>query len=352
MTAMPKVIYLLYTGDMYGTEQMAIAHMRAIQGAASLLIVAPDGPLHAAAKELGIPSVKAGTALGVFKAALRFARGPGPLTVLTASLYHSAIGLVAASLFPWKRSRHFHMCHGGTDLSRSYGRKRLFNGTPVRLVAVSHYCATLLQRYGVAARKIMVVENFLTDERFLPRPPRRQRPSSRLRVVAVSRLVNIKRIDLLIDALKLRPSLAGKVSVTVVGDGHLLEELRSAAQGSDVTFTGYREDVDAVLAEADIFVQTCAVESFGLAIAEAMAAGVMVISPDGGGAAEIVGDERHGLLFKADDAAALGDALVRAVEMPEGARAAIAAAGAERARSAYSLPARRQRLLEVFLLRP
>ena len=38
--------------------------------------------------------------------------------------------------------------------------------------------------------------------------------------------------------------------------------------------------------------------------------------------------------------------------VPEGARAAIAAAGAERARSAYSLPARRQRLLEVFLLRP
>ena len=349
MTARPKVIYLLYTGDLYGTEQMAITHLRAIQDEASVLIVAPDGPLHAAVNELGIPSVKAGSLKEVFKATMQFAKGPGSLTVLTASVRHSVIGLVAASLFPWKRTRHFNICHGGTDLARSYGRKRVFNKTPVRLVAVSHYCAALLHGYGVPAHKIIVIENFLEDERFRSKSVRRERTSPRLRVVAVTRLVPIKRIELLIEALKLQPMLVEKVSVTIVGAGQLLDKLSASAKGLDVTFTGFLEDVDAILAESHVFVQTCAVESFGLAVAEAMAAGVMVISPDSGGAAEIVGDERYGLLYKSDDASALAAALVRAVEMPDSARAGIAAAGAERVRMNYSSSARRQRLLDLFL---
>lgn len=347
-TARPKVIYLLYTGDMYGTEQMAITHLRAVQDKASVLIVAPDGPLHAAVGEFGIPSVRAETATDVFKATVQFALGPGSLTVLTASLRHSLIGLLAASLFPWKRTRHFNICHGGTDLVRSYGRKRVFNKTPIRLVAVSAYCAVLLRRFGVPAQKIVVVDNFLADERFPREPARRDRTSSRLRVVAVTRLVGIKRTELLIEALKLQPMLVDKVSVTIVGAGELLDQLSSSAKGMDVTFTGFRADIDRVLAESDIFVQTCAVESFGLAVAEAMAAGVMVVSPDEGGAAEVVGDERYGLLYKADDAAALAAALVRAVELPDSARATIAAAGAERAREKYSSASRRPRLLEVF----
>lgn len=352
MTARPKVMYLLYTGDMYGTEQMAISHLRAVQGAASLLIVAPDGPLHPVAQRHGIPTVRAGTPKEVFRAAREFALGTAPVTVLAASVVHSAIGLAATALAPWRRTLHFNVCHGGADLARSYGRKRVFNRTPVRLVAVSHYCAGLLQQFGVHERKITIVENFLADERFMRTPVRQPRASGRLHVVAVSRLVDIKRTDLLIEALKLRPVLADRVSVTIVGAGHQLQQLRASARGLDVTFTGYREDVDSVLDESDIFVQTCAVESFGLAVAEAMAAGLMVISPDGGGAAEIVGDERHGLLFRAGDAAALADALVKAVEMPASTRAAIAAAGAQRAWAAYSLPARRQRMLEVFLPRP
>jgi glycosyltransferase involved in cell wall biosynthesis len=77
-------------------------------------------------------------------------------------------------------------------------------------------------------------------------------------------------------------------------------------------FLGHRNDVPAVLADVDLLVQ-CPLkpESFGLALLEAMALRVPVVSIRAWGPAEIVDDGKTGVLVDSADAGALADAAVR-----------------------------------------
>jgi glycosyltransferase involved in cell wall biosynthesis len=170
-----------------------------------------------------------------------------------------------------------------------------------------------------------------------------------LQVLIACRLVQVKRVDLLVTAMKLEPRLAQLMQVRVLGTGPLLDQLSESANGLDFRFEGFRTDVPQVMAQSDVFVQTWAEEPFGLAVVEAMAAGLIVVAPDSGGAAEIVGDDRHGLFFRADDPHSLANALLRVAEMPASERAVMRHAAAARALACYSASARRDRLLEVFL---
>jgi len=206
----------------------------------------------------------------------------------------------------------------------------------------------LLRQLGVPAHRILVLENFLMDERIVNAPRRIAGPLP-LQLVVACRLVPVKRVDLLVSAMKLEPRLADLMHVRVLGTGPLLDDLRASAQGLHFRFEGFRDDVPEVMAQSDVFIQTWAYEPFGLAVVEAMAAGLIVVSPDSGGAAEIVGDVRHGFFYDANDPASLAQALLRVAQITEGARAAMRDAAAARAKACYSASSRRERLMEVFL---
>ncbi|HZI54584.1 MAG TPA: glycosyltransferase, partial [Chitinophagaceae bacterium] len=77
-----------------------------------------------------------------------------------------------------------------------------------------------------------------------------------------------------------------------VGDGperQMTEELsRSLGVGDNVRFVGKQEQMEDILAIADLFLLTSEYESFGLAALEAMASGVPVVSTNAGGLTEIM----------------------------------------------------------------
>ena len=102
------------------------------------------------------------------------------------------------------------MVHGGGEDRFSYAKKHHLNERKVALVAVSDYVRERLLEFGVAPRKVIVIDNFLADRdrAWIPsRPafaaPTGSRPieAGRVRVAVVSRLDPIKRIDLLLDAV-------------------------------------------------------------------------------------------------------------------------------------------------------
>ena len=66
-------------------------------------------------------------------------------------------------------------------------------------------------------------------------------------------------------------------------------------------FVGKQEQIEEILAIADLFVLTSDYESFGLAALEAMAAGVPVISTNAGGLPEINIDGKTGYLGNVGD---------------------------------------------------
>jgi ectoine hydroxylase-related dioxygenase (phytanoyl-CoA dioxygenase family) len=93
-----------------------------------------------------------------------------------------------------------------------------------------------------------------------------------------------------------------------------------------VRFLGRRDDVEALMAAADIFVMPSFEEPFGLVFCEAMAMGKPVVALDDGGTPEVVEHERTGLLSARGDLDALTANVARLLRDAD-ARATLGAAG-------------------------
>lgn len=113
---------------------------------------------------------------------------------------------------------------------------------------------------------------------------------------------------------------AGKLSrghhLLIVGSGPLRNELESQAIDlPNAHFIGSVSEPRAVLRNLDLFVLPSVNEGFGIAIIEAMAAGVPVVATNSGGIPEVVTPET-GFLVPPKDANALATAIGNRLESP------------------------------------
>jgi glycosyltransferase involved in cell wall biosynthesis len=106
-----------------------------------------------------------------------------------------------------------------------------------------------------------------------------------------------------------------------------------------VRFLGFRDDIAPLMRAADVIVHASAFpEPFGRVVVEGMLARRPVVATAAGGVVEIIADGTTGVLVPPGDAAALARAVSGLRDDPARA-AAIAAAGAARARSAFGVDA-------------
>jgi glycosyltransferase involved in cell wall biosynthesis len=101
-------------------------------------------------------------------------------------------------------------------------------------------------------------------------------------------------------------------------------------------FLGWLDDAEKLLAALDVFVSASETESFGLAIAEAMAAGTAVVATETGGAREVIEDERTGLLVPIGDVPRIARA-VTSLLVDEQQRKQLGGRGKEAVASQFSL---------------
>jgi glycosyltransferase involved in cell wall biosynthesis len=337
------LLYTLHSGNLYGTERMALATAWGLHDEFEPVIFTPGGPAAAEARTMGFEVIET-TSDRAFATQLRpYLARHKRLAFFSTRTMHSLV-FAAMNLFYRRRVVHVQMVHGGTDEFFSYGQKRRLNRLPVTLVAVSEFVRARLLAHGVRDRQIRVIENFLPAGQVAAAPRREPfRQSGIHRVAVVSRLDPIKRIDVLLACLENRPEL-NAIAFHLYGTGSESEAWKARASKSalNVVFEGFRPDVDEQLAQADLFVHLCPEEPFGLAILEAMAAGVPVVAPDSGGAGSLIEDGVSGLHFAANDAASLGACLAELCQaepdrlnaLVAGARAALATRFSERERLA------------------
>jgi len=130
--------------------------------------------------------------------------------------------------------------------------------------------------------------------------------------VSVTTMRPQKRLDLLAEAFVRTLRTVPGARLLLVGDGPERPALEAAVDRlglrDAVHFLGYRQDIDAVFAAADAMVLSSDFEGTPIAVLEAMAAGVPVISTNVGGLPDVV-DQTLGVLVPRRDAAALGDAM-------------------------------------------
>lgn len=127
------------------------------------------------------------------------------------------------------------------------------------------------------------------------RVPARRAPGGRLRLVAVGGLVPGKRPLLAVETLAALRDLGQDAELTWVGAGPLRAEVatRAGALGVEVRLVGAAEahEVAAELARADVFLLPTRRETFGVAIAEALAHGRPVVTGTEGGFREFADDD-------------------------------------------------------------
>ncbi len=300
------LLYILHSGQLFGTERMAVRTLCGLSGNFDGILVAPPGPVHAYAARCGLRSECFGSAAALARYLWRALRTSPDLAVAATGLSQSLM-VIAMQALQGARVRHLHIVNGGTGETPGYGRKRLLNPFPVGFVAVSEFVRDRLVAHGVDSTRIAVVENFIEPAGVAWRPVFRE-PGIR-RVIMLSRLDRVKRTSLLLQAVRRHPEL-GAVRFDLYGSGKEQNALAAAATDlPNVRFHGFQPDAASHLRQADLLVHTCPEEPFGLVVLEAFAAGVPVLVPNAGGAGSLVRPGDTGFHFAANDPTALGRAL-------------------------------------------
>ena len=119
----------------------------------------------------------------------------------------------------------------------------------------------------------------------------------------VGRLSPEKQIEQIRPALEQRPD----TRLVLVGDGPARPALEREFAGLPVSFMGYLrgQRLSQAYASADIFVFPSRLETFGLVVIEAMAAGLPVVAARVGGVADVLSEGETGYTFASGDQAGL-----------------------------------------------
>ena len=170
-------------------------------------------------------------------------------------------------------------------------------------------------------------------------------------LVAVSRLVRQKGVDVAVEALALVGEKHPAAHLVVLGEGPLRGELTELAARRGivdaVSLPGRVGDVAWWLRRANVVVHPARWEGFGLALLEAMLCERPVVATKVSSIPEIVVDRETGLLVAPDDPAALAGAVTALLDDP--ARAAgMGEAGAARARAEFSVARMAERTAAVY----
>jgi glycosyltransferase involved in cell wall biosynthesis len=203
-------------------------------------------------------------------------------------------------------------------------------------------------RQGWPAARAAYVPNFVDAT---PSPPVDRSafatPSDAPLALALGRLHPNKAFDVLIAAAAALPDL----HVWIAGEGPLGADLRAQAArlgiAGRIRFLGWREDIPALLAAADLLVCPSRHEPLGNVVIEAWAHGRPVVAAASAGPRQLIRDGETGLLVPVDDATALARAIA-SIAHDRARGAELAAAGRAAYEAEFTEAAVVQRYLSFF----
>ena len=140
-------------------------------------------------------------------------------------------------------------------------------------------------------------------------------------LLCVANLTWVKKIDVLLEAVRLVAKSRSSCRCIIVGGGDLENTLRAQSielgLAKTVQFVGYVEDVRSYFEQADVFVLSSENEGLPLVLGEAMAYGIPCIATDVGGNKEIVSHGQTGLLVKPGSPEQLAEAIEYLLAHPD-----------------------------------
>ena len=213
--------------------------------------------------------------------------------------------------------------------SRLYGfvERLLARWTDV-VIAVSPASAEELRRQKLAPRRsIETIPLGLELDRYAGSAPSKGLrselgfdPTDKL-VGFVGRLVAIKDVRTLLEALRLLRFSLPSARLVLVGDGPERERLESSARElgieASVLFLGFRSDLERIYPELDVVINSSRNEGTPVALIEVMAAGIPVVATEVGGTPDVLEHGALGELVPPNDPTKLAAAIGRSLDRGE-----------------------------------
>ena len=171
-------------------------------------------------------------------------------------------------------------------------------------------------------------------------------------VVTASRLIKRKSPDLLISAFARVLKVVPDAKLVIAGSGREEDNLSRQIKGLNIINSVFmvgklpKEKVAQLMAAADVFVLPSKMESFGLSLLEASAAGVPVVCSNAGGVPEVFQDGFNALLYPPGDDNAMAKAIICLIQDRELAKTISANAVETASRFTWEMAA--ERTLRVY----
>lgn len=184
----------------------------------------------------------------------------------------------------------------------------------------SEFIRDMLLKDGVAQNRTEIVRNPIQDVFFKSDLIQDNNLSSKVNIIYLGRLVKIKSIETIVDAIKLNTAEELEITADICGDGelkgHLSERIKELGLSNKIILRGKVDvfEMKKIASNSDVLVLPSIVfENAPLVVYEAVSMGLFPIVSNIGGMLEAVNTIGYGDVFEAGDPQSLKDAIHRYV---------------------------------------
>ncbi len=189
--------------------------------------------------------------------------------------------------------------------------RRLFKRWRARLegvLAIGYCTAAWIESLGMNGDRVYPFAYFLQSSPMIDPAGPAQPERKHYRFIFVGRLVSLKRVDMLLEALG--PLNCADMELVVVGNGPEREALQAKAKALSLKRIAWRggvpmTEVPAELVQSDCLVLPSRHDGWGAVVSEALMVGTPVICSDACGAAGVVSASGVGGVYSSNDVNAL-----------------------------------------------
>ena len=360
----PRVLQVVLSLNPGGTERLVLEIVRRLAAEIPMAVCCLD-----AEGDWARDLTEAGISVSALRRPDGFAPSLGGAVVRAASAHNATVlhchhyspfvyGALARLFNPRLRivfTEHGRLSDAGPSAKRRLAN-RVLSWFPDEVYTVSGELRSHIVEEGFPSGRVGVIYNGIAVGA-LPEPGVRQEVRNELGASPDTFLVGTvanfraqKDYPNLLAAARLLADRSVSARVVAVGQGPQEAETRalhaSLDLGDRVLLTGRRDDAVAVMGACDAFVMASSNEGLPVAIMEALALGLPVVSTAVGGIPEAITDGVEGLLVPARDPEALAGAITRVATDPT-LRAALAR-GAAAAGDRYDITATVRRIEAVY----
>ncbi|MFB4321102.1 MULTISPECIES: glycosyltransferase family 4 protein [Paenibacillus] len=181
-----------------------------------------------------------------------------------------------------------------------------------KTIVPSRWLLNVCLRCGIPTENIQVISNGIDIPAFKRQMNKNtglSSPSNKKIIICTGRLEKVKGQHVLLDSLAQLKKKRSDWVCWIVGKGGMEKALKKKSKrhglGKYVKFLGRRDDIPALLKQADIFVIPSLEDNYPYSLIEAQVAGKAIIGSKAGGITEMVDHSENGLLVPPGNSQAL-----------------------------------------------